>query len=159
MNRLITVMCVLFFVGASPVYAGHHRDYDHRYDRSYSRSYSHHHHHRRGSAAALGFLGGFVVGNMVSRPAPPPRRVVYVTPYYYQSPIEQVFDSQSSFVRRQLQARLQEMGFYYSYVDGVWGPATQSAFEDYASSSGQLHLLTSQSGADVIIRMLLSGRG
>ncbi len=160
MNRLITFVCVLFLVGTSPVYAGHYRDYYPRYDRSYSYSHRHHHHHhhRRGSAAALGFLGGFIIGNMVSRPVPPPRRVVYANPYHYSSPAEQAFNSQSSYVRYQVQSRLQQMGFYYSSIDGIWGPATQSAFENFAASSGNLHLLTSYAGSNEMIHMLLSGR-
>ncbi len=150
MNRLITVVCVLALVGSSPVYAWHHH-------------HSHHHSHHRGTAAALGFLGGFAIGNMVSRPSPP-RTVVYSAPYYsapaysapvYQTPVQQAFWGQSSFVRRQLQSKLQQMGFYYSYIDGVWGPATQSALEDYASSTGNIHLLTSYAGANELMRMLL----
>ncbi len=150
-KRLITVVCVLALVGSSPVYAWHHH---------------HSHHSHRGAAAAFGFLGGLAVGSMVSRPAPPPRTVVYETPVYqtpvyqapvYQTPAAQAFWSQSSFVRRQLQANLQQMGFYHSYIDGAWGPGTQSALESYASSTGNIHLLTSYAGANELMRMVLSG--
>ena len=135
MNRWITVVSILALVCSSPVDARRHS----------------------GAAAALGFIGGFAIGSMVNRPAPPPRTVVrYEAPSYVPSPMEQVFRSQSGFVRRQLQARLQEMGLYRSYVDGAWGPGTQAAFEDYASSSGQAHLLTSHTGANELMRRLLS---
>jgi peptidoglycan hydrolase-like protein with peptidoglycan-binding domain len=70
--------------------------------------------------------------------------------------MEQAFRGQSSFIRRQLQARLQEKGFYYSYVDGAWGPGTRNAFDSFASSSGNTHLLTSYAGANELMRMLLS---
>ncbi len=154
-KRLITTICVLALVGSSPAYAWRHH-------------HSHHHHHR-GTAAALGFLGGFAVGRIVNRPAPP-RTVIYSTPVYstpvystpiytapiYQTPAAQAFRSQSSFVRHQLQAKLQRMGFYHSYIDGTWGPGTQSALENYASSTGNIQLLTSYTGVNEIIRMVLS---
>jgi hypothetical protein len=160
MNKFTTFICVLALAGASPVYAAHH--YSH-YSSHYSRHYSGHHYRHyprhnshRGSAAALGFLGGFVVGSVINRPAPPPRRVVrYVAPRYVASPMEQAFRSQSGFIRRQLQVRLQEMGFYYSYIDGAWGPGTQGAFESFAASSGRTHMLTSYAGTNRLIRMLL----
>lgn len=146
MNRSITLICVLALAVSSPVYAWHH----------------HHHHHYssgRGSAAALGFLGGFAVGTMANRP-PPQTTVVYTTPAYtapvYQSPVAQAFWSQSDFVRRQIQVKLQQRGFYYSYIDGAWGPGTQSAFEGFASSTGNIQLLTSYAGANELIRMILA---
>ncbi len=135
MKRWITVICVLAIVASSTADARR----------------------GRGTAAALGFIGGMAIGSMMNRPAPPPRTtVVYAAPAYEAPPMEQVFRTQSGFIRRQLQARLQEKGFYYSYVDGAWGPGTQGAFENYASSTGNTQLLTSHAGANELMRMLLS---
>lgn len=141
MNRSIAIICVLALAGSSPVYAWHHH---------------HHRHHGRGTAAAIGFIGGLAIGSMASRPAPPRTVVRYVGPAYVASPMEQVFRTQSRFIRSQLQARLQEKGFYYSRIDASWGPGTRSAFEGYASSIGQTQLLTNYAGANELMRMLLS---
>ena len=160
MNRWTTFICVLALAGASPVYAAHHSShYSSHYSRHYSDHHSRHysrHNSHRGSAAALGFIGGLVVGSVMNGPALPPRTVVrYVAPSYVASPMEQAFISQNGFIRRQLQARLQDMGFYYSYIDGAWGPGTQGAFENFAASSGQTYLLTSYAGTNELIRRLL----
>ncbi len=133
MNRWITFLCVLALSFSTPVYSG-----------------------KATRAAVLGFIGGYAVGKYTSRPSySAPRYRGYRAPRYV-SPMEQVFRTQSSYIRRQLQARLQEKGFYYSYIDGAWGPGTQGAFENYASSSGQTHLLTNYAGANELMRMLLS---
>ncbi len=130
MNRWITFLCVLALAFSTPAYSG-----------------------KTTRAAVLGFIGGYAVGKYTSRPT-------YSAPRYraprYMSPMEQVFRAQSRFIRRQLQARLQEKGFYYSYIDGAWGPGTQGAFENYATSSGNTALLTSYAGANELMRMLLS---
>ncbi len=130
MNRWITFLCVVALVFSTPVYSG-----------SATR------------AAVLGLIGGYAIGKYTSKPAYSSPR--YRTPRYV-SPMEQVFRTQSQFVRRQLQVRLQEKGFYYSYIDGAWGPGTQGAFENYAASSGKTHLLTNYVGANELMRMLLS---
>jgi peptidoglycan hydrolase-like protein with peptidoglycan-binding domain len=70
--------------------------------------------------------------------------------------MEQAFRTQSRFIRQQLQAKLQEKGFYQSYVDGAWGPGTRNAFDSFAMSVSKTHLLTSYTGANEIMRMLLS---
>jgi peptidoglycan hydrolase-like protein with peptidoglycan-binding domain len=70
--------------------------------------------------------------------------------------MEQAFRTQSRFIRQQLQAKLQEKGFYQSYVDGAWGPGTRNAFDSFAMSVNKTHLLTSYTGASEIMRMLLS---
>ncbi len=134
MKRWITLISILALATSSPIYAG-----------------------KTTRAAVLGFIGGYAVGKYTSRPTySAPRYRGYRAPRYVASPMEQAFRSQSNFIRRQLQARLQEKGFYYSYIDGAWGPGTRSAFDSFASSSGQTHLLTSYSGANEIMRMLLS---
>jgi peptidoglycan hydrolase-like protein with peptidoglycan-binding domain len=70
--------------------------------------------------------------------------------------MEQAFRTQSRFIRQQLQAKLQEKGFYQSYVDGAWGPGTRGAFDSFAMSVSKTHLLTSYTGANELMRMLLS---
>lgn len=131
MKRWTIFICVLALVGASPAYAG-----------------------KTTRAAVLGLIGGYAIGKYTSRPshaAPRPR-----AQRRYASPMEQAFRTQSRFIRRQLQARLQEKGFYYSYIDGAWGPGTRSAFESYATNSGKTHLLTTYAGANEMMRALLS---
>lgn len=131
MKRWITFICVLALISASPVYAG-----------------------KTTRAAVLGLIGGYAIGKYTSRPSHAAPR--YRTQRYYASPMEQAFRTQSRFIRRQLQARLQEKGFYYSYIDGSWGPGTRSAFDSYATNSGKTHLLTSYAGANEMMRTLLS---
>jgi peptidoglycan hydrolase-like protein with peptidoglycan-binding domain len=70
--------------------------------------------------------------------------------------MEQAFRTQSRFIRQQLQAKLQEKGFYQSYVDGAWGPGTRNAFDSFAMNEGKTHLLTSYTGSNELMRMLLS---
>jgi len=131
MKRWIIFICILALVSASPAFAG-----------------------KTTRAAVLGLIGGYAIGKYTSRPSHSAPR--YRTQRYYASPMEQAFRTQSRFIRRQLQARLQEKGFYYSYIDGAWGPGTRSAFESYATNSGKTHLLTSYTGANEIMRALLS---
>jgi hypothetical protein len=70
--------------------------------------------------------------------------------------MEQAFRTQSKFIRQQLQAKLQEKGFYQSYVDGAWGPGTRNAFDSFALNANKTHLLTSYTGANELMRMLLN---
>ena len=42
----------------------------------------------------------------------------------------------SLFMVKQVQARLQQQGFYSGNVDGVWGPATEGAVENYQKAQG-----------------------
>jgi len=136
MKRWIIFICILALVSASPAFAG-----------------------KTTRAAVLGLIGGYAIGKYTSRPshaAPSYRAPRYRAQRYYASPMEQAFRTQSRFIRRQLQARMQEKGFYYSYIDGAWGPGTRSAFESYATNSGKTHLLTSYAGANEIMRALLS---
>ncbi len=134
MNRWITFLCVLALVVSTPAYSG-----------------------KATRAAVLGFIGGYAVGKYTNKPTyRAPRYSGYRAPRYYASPMEQAFRTQSRFIRRQLQARLQEKGFYYSYIDGAWGPGTRGAFESYATSSGKTHLLTTYAGANEMMRALLS---
>ncbi len=131
MKRWIVFISILALICASPAYAG-----------------------KATRAAVLGLIGGYAIGKYTSRPTQASPR--YRTQRHYASPMEQAFKTQSRFIRRQLQARLQEKGFYYSSIDGAWGPGTRSAFESYATNSGKTHLLTTYAGANEMMRALLS---
>ncbi len=132
MKKLIVLLSVLALVGTSQAYAG-----------------------RATSAAVLGFIGGFAVGKLTNKPAAPRTEVRYIR-QPSQSPLEQAFRSQSRFIRRQIQARLQEHGYYRSYIDGIWGGGTSTALEQYALDSGKTHLLTTYGGSNELISTLLS---
>ncbi|MEJ2528998.1 MAG: hypothetical protein P8Z39_02650 [Gammaproteobacteria bacterium] len=132
MKRLIVLLSVLALVFTSQAYAG-----------------------KATRAAVLGFIGGFAVGKLTNKPSPPRTEVRYIR-QRSQSPLEQAFRSQSRFIRRQIQARLQEHGYYRSYIDGIWGRGTRSALEQYALDSGKTHLLTTYGGSNELISTILS---
>lgn len=132
MKKIIVLLSVLALVGAGQAYAG-----------------------KATRAAVLGFIGGFAVGKLTNKPSPPRTEVRYIR-QHSQSPLEQAFRSQSRFIRRQIQARLQEHGYYRSYIDGIWGGGTRSALEQYALDSGKTHLLTSYGGSNELISTILS---
>lgn len=109
--------------------------------------------------AVLGFIGGFAVGKLTNKPqrAQPPR---YARPpryvRHYRSPMERAFKSQSRYIRKEIQIRLRDEGLYRSYIDGYWGRGTRSAIESFAAQSGKTHLLTTDSGSNELLGMMLS---
>ncbi|MCP4125967.1 MAG: hypothetical protein GY753_02755 [Gammaproteobacteria bacterium] len=70
--------------------------------------------------------------------------------------MERAFKSQSRYIRKQVQMRLRDDGLYRSYIDGYWGRGTRSAIESFAAGAGSTHLLTSDSGANELLGMMLS---
>lgn len=106
--------------------------------------------------AVLGFIGGFAVGKLTNKPQ---RRAQPPAPRYvrhYRSPMERAFKSQSRHIRRQIQIRLRDDGLYRSYIDGYWGRGTRGAIESFAAQSGKTYLLTTDSGANELMGMMLS---
>ncbi len=129
MNRWITLLCALTLIFSTQAYAG-----------------------KRAEGAVLGFVGGYFVGKHVEKNKRRPAHRVVVRA---RSPMEQAFRSQSRFVRKQLQTKLQEKGLYRSYIDGAWGRGTRTAMENFATDSGKTHLLTTESGANELMNILL----
>jgi len=133
MNRLIIFVCALALAFSSQAYAG------------------------KGArnAAVLGLvgIGAYQLGKQSERNK---RRAPRYSRAYARSPMEQAFRSQSRYIREQLQTQLQEKGYYRSYIDGAWGRGTRSAFEGYATDTGNTHLLTTAGGAGEIMKLLLN---
>lgn len=132
MKKIIVLLSVLALVAAGQAYAG-----------------------KATRAAVLGFVGGFAVGKLTNKPEPPRTEVRYIR-QQSQPPIEQAFRGQSRFIRKQVQTRLREQGYYRSYIDGAWGRGTSSALEQYALDSGKTHLLTTYNGSNELLASLLT---
>ncbi len=132
MNKFITLLSVLALTCTTQAYAG-----------------------KTTRAAVLGFIGGYAVGKYTNKPAPPRTEVRYIR-QRSQSPIQQAFRSQSRFIRKQVQVKLREQGYYRSYIDGAWGRGTRSALEQFALDSGKTGLLTTYGGSSELMSMLLS---
>ncbi|MCP3668871.1 MAG: hypothetical protein GY814_00225 [Gammaproteobacteria bacterium] len=133
MNKLIIFVCALALAFSSQAYAG------------------------KGArnAAILGLvgIGAYQLGKQSEKNK---RRAPRRSYAYARSPMERAFKGQSRYIRKQVQVRLRDEGLYRSYIDGYWGRGTRSALEGYAAQSGKTHLLTTDSGANELMGMLLS---
>ncbi len=129
MNKWITFLCAFALIFSTQAYAG-----------------------KRTNAAVLGFIGGYVVGKHVEKKKRPSRRHVVRA----RSPMAQAFRSQSRYIRKQIQVKLQEKGLYRSYIDGAWGRGTRTAMESFAIDEGKSHLLTTETGANQLMGILLN---
>ena len=130
MKKWIVLLCALTLACSTQAYAG-----------------------KATRAAVLGFIGGFAVGKLTNKPQ---RAQASGYVRHYRSPMERAFRSQSRFIRQQIQIRLRDEGLYRSYIDGYWGRGTRSAIESFAAQSGKTYLLTTDSGSNELLGMMLS---
>jgi hypothetical protein len=94
------------------------------------------------------------------------RPPVYQQPTYqqptYQAPIygssvsaaRSAFLNYSPTMRRAIQARLSDYGYYRGTIDGVWGPRTDAALRAYAADQGLAARLGTYSGAVAVLDSL-----
>jgi len=72
------------------------------------------------------------------------------------SPLQAAFNSVPNEYKMQIQAYLQDKGFYSYVIDGIWGMKTKLAIEAYASQNQISHLLTSEPGAKSLLANIIN---
>lgn len=94
--------------------------------------------------------------------APPAAVTTYTAPTYAaptysaNSPDSIVFRNEDSQVRMAIQYHLMQDGFYRGSIDGVWGPATESAVYQYANAHNEVGNLVSKAESRQVFADILN---
>ena len=75
----------------------------------------------------------------------------------YSTPAAQAFKSYTPTQRRLIQQRLAAYGYYYSSIDGAFGPGTYNAVTAYARDIGQASALNQTGSAYAVYDRLIYG--
>jgi hypothetical protein len=92
------------------------------------------------------------------RVAPAPTRVYYQPVRHHVasvSPEQRAFNSEERKLRIAIQYNLMQAGYYNSTLDGLWGPATESALYHYALANDRVSMLATESQTRALFGQIL----
>ncbi|WP_127900135.1 peptidoglycan-binding domain-containing protein [Solirhodobacter olei] len=88
---------------------------------------------------------------------PPAAAPTYSAPAYSaNSPDSIVFRNEDRQVRMAIQYHLMQDGFYRGSIDGIWGPATESAVYQYANAHNEVGNLVSKAASRQVFADILN---